>query len=93
MKVVFVADYKDFKEGQKLDLPEFALEEYLTAKVVVSPEEFEALQPEAVEPEAAEGNDLEGLAVKDLKAKAKELGLSGYSKLSKDDLITAIEGS
>ena len=55
MKVVFVADYKDFKEGQKLDLPEFALEEYLTAKVVVSEEEFEALQPEAVEPEAADG--------------------------------------
>ena len=36
---------------------------------------------------------LADLSVKDLKAKAKELGLEGCSKLSKDDLITAIEAA
>ena len=35
---------------------------------------------------------LEDMSAKDLKAKAKELGLTGYSSLSKDDLIAAIEG-
>lgn len=31
--------------------------------------------------------------VKELKAKAKELGLEGYSKLSKDELIALIESA
>ena len=36
--------------------------------------------------------DLEKLTVKELKSVAKELGLEGYSRLSKDELIAAIEG-
>ena len=36
--------------------------------------------------------DLESLSVKGLKAKAKDLGIEGFSGLSKDELIAAIEG-
>lgn len=35
--------------------------------------------------------DLTDLTVKELRGKAKVLGLTGYSKLRKDDLISAIE--
>ena len=36
--------------------------------------------------------DLEKLSMKELKSVAKKQGLSDYSKLGKDDLITVIEG-
>ncbi len=34
MKVVFVEDYKQYKKGDELEMPEFALEEYFGAGVV-----------------------------------------------------------
>jgi hypothetical protein len=57
---------------------------------VVEVEAEEAEEIEEVEVDETPELDLEGLSVKQLKARAKELGLSGYSKLGKDDLIAAI---
>lgn len=46
-------------------------------------------QPPATETEY-EGDDLDDLTVAELKPIARDLGLTGYSNLSKDDLITEI---
>ncbi len=59
--------------------------EVVTAKAPVS-----AAPPEPkVEDQQATGH-LENLSVKQLKSIAAELGLTGYSKLLKEDLIAAI---
>ena len=47
-------------------------------------------QPE-VEAESTPAEDLESLSVVALREKAKEMGLTGYSSLNKEDLIAAIE--
>ena len=44
-----------------------------------------------VEETKAEETDLESLTLKDLKAMAKEKGLTGYSTMKKDDLISALK--
>ena len=44
------------------------------------------------EESSSDDPDLESLSVKDLKAIAKKAGLKGYSKLNKDELVSAIRG-
>lgn len=52
MKVVFVADYNQYKKGDELDMPEFALEEYFGAGVIkVAPKPKAKPEPE-VKPKA-----------------------------------------
>lgn len=75
-----------FHKGSFAELPNdpaFELEEMGVVEIVM---------PKVKAKVVEESDDLESLSMKELKAKAKELGLSGYSKLSKDDLIAAIEG-
>ena len=90
----FLYDHDEFKAGhvltgeEDLDLDKLWAEDIIAFVVPGEPKEVD----EVVEATEAPELDLEGLNVKQLKARAKELGLSGYSGLGKDELIAAIEG-
>jgi hypothetical protein len=54
--------------------------------------EVAAVDSETAEEETeSASDDLESLSVADLKERAKDMGLTGYSNLNKADLIAAIE--
>lgn len=44
------------------------------------------------EPDEEQAGDLDEMNVQELKAEAKARGLSGYSTMSKDDLIALLKG-
>ena len=74
-----------FDKGSFVELqndPAFELVEMGVVEIVIPKAKAEAVK---------ESDDLESLTVKDLKAKAKEFGLSGYSKFKKDELIAALQ--
>lgn len=73
---------------------------FYLANLVVDPENVSppldvdgllALDVALLTEEEVEAPDLESLSVSELKAKAKDLGLSGYSGLKADELVAAIE--
>ena len=91
----FLYDHDEFKAGQvltgeeDLDLDKLWAEDIIAFVVPGEPKEV----VEVVEAGEGPELDLGRLNVKELKAKAKELGLSGYSKFGKDELIAAIEAA
>ena len=83
LKVKFLVAHGKHKVGDVVELEDAAamkLDDQLLVDVMYA--------PAGGEPDVA----LVDLSAKDLKAKAKALGLTGYSSLSKDELIAAIEG-
>ncbi len=80
----FLYDHDEFKAGQvltgeeDLDLDKLWAEDVIAFVVPGEPEEVVVLAD---------------LSVKDLKAKAKELGLEGYSKLKAEELVAVIEAA
>ncbi len=61
-----------------------------TGRYLGEQHEFEESAEEAVA--AIDISDLDSASVPDLKAKAKELGIAGFSNMSKPNLIEAISG-
>lgn len=49
-------------------------------------------QPEPPVSDEKETEDLRVMTVKELREKAKESGLSGYSQMTKDELVKSLKG-
>jgi hypothetical protein len=67
------------------------LDTYVSAVEVLEREDGEALDPSTLEPEAIH-DDLEALTASELRARVRELGVPGTSRMKKQELVDLLEG-
>jgi hypothetical protein len=67
------------------------LDTYISAAAAVTGDEGEGIAAEALEPEAIH-DDLEGLTASELRARVRDLGVPGASRMKKQELVDLLEG-
>lgn len=83
-----------FDEGTEHELPKeladsFILKGY-AENLEAGPMEQKVIEPEETKEAAGKKEELSGRTLDELKEIAKSMGVTGYSKLNKDDLVQAI---
>ncbi|WP_323396277.1 Rho termination factor N-terminal domain-containing protein [Acetobacterium wieringae] len=78
-----------FDEGVEYDLPKELADAFILKGYA---ENLEAgpMEQKVIEPEENKHDELSGRTVDELKEIAKSMGIKGYTKLSKDELVQAI---
>ena len=84
VKVITEAEAKEIKKEAKKAEKKEKVEEKVEKTVEVE-------TPSEEKKEVVETNDLSALTLTDLKAKAKEAGIKGYSTMKKAEIIAALE--
>lgn len=78
-----------YEEGQIYDVPLFMADSFI-AKGYAENMEAGPMEQKVIEPEENKHDELSERTVEELKEIAKSMGIAGYSKLNKDDLVQAI---
>lgn len=81
-----------FEEGVEYDLPKELADAFILKGYAENPEAG-PMEQKVIEPEETKHDELSDRTVEELKEIAKSMGIAGYSKLNKDDLVQAIQGA